>query len=117
MGEEFGGGAAAVFLEGFAQLAGDADFALGEVLGADGEGFQDAVGALEEDGGLGARGGEEEVALASAALRREEAGVEEFLRGKAGADEGGEDGAGGRGGWCRGDRARCRRGGGGGRDR
>ena len=57
MGEEFGGGADAVFLELFGQLAGDAERAGGEVLGANGEGFEQAVRGLEEDAGEVARGG------------------------------------------------------------
>ena len=66
---------------------------VGEVLGADVERLEQAVRGLEKDAGDFARGGGEEIALAPAALHRQEAAVEKCLRGKAAADERGEDGA------------------------
>ncbi len=92
--EEIWGEADAIFFELFAEFAGDADFLLGEELGADGEGFEEAVRGFEEDAGDLAVGGGAEVAFSAAAFDGEEATVEELFGGEAAPDQGGEDGAG-----------------------
>ena len=92
--EEIWGEADAIFFELFAEFAGDADFLLGEELGADGEGFEEAVRGFEEDAGDLAVGRGAEVAFSAAAFDGEEATVEELFGGEAAPDQGGEDGAG-----------------------
>ena len=65
MGEEFGGSADAELFELLGELPGNAERAIGEVLSTDCEGFEEAVRGLEEDGGLRASRGSEEVTLAA----------------------------------------------------
>ena len=82
MGEELGGPAAAEFFEWLGEPAGDAEFAVGKVRGADVEGLEEPMRGLEEDAGLAARGGGAEIAFASTALRGQEAAVVELSAGK-----------------------------------
>lgn len=93
MREEVGAGADSEFFVGLCQLAGDADFSVGEMGRADFERFWQAMRGLEEDAGHFALHRGADVALAASAFWREEAAVEKRFGGKSAADERGEDGA------------------------
>lgn len=53
VGLEFGAGSVVEGLEGFGELAGDADFGVGRELGEDFESGGNPVGGFKEEGGLG----------------------------------------------------------------
>jgi hypothetical protein len=82
MGEKFGRGAAAEFLEGFGEFSRDADRAIGDDFHEGGEGFFQPVRRLEKNGGFVAGRGFGEFAGATSTFDREESAEEKPVAGK-----------------------------------
>lgn len=91
VGEELGGGSVVEGLEGFGELAGDADAGVWGEFVEDLHGGGESVRGLEEEGGLAGLEGGIELLAALAFLDRKEAVEGKGVRREAGGNERGGD--------------------------